>query len=349
MNIFIDPQQGEASEKEEPRLLFTPRPSVSLRERMPTVPQLAVALGGLALVFGISYVPGLVNSRTKEPEPRVRESITNEPLPLQIDHFEDVALTAHAAYVWDAREERALYNKNAGDRLPLASLTKLMTALVAYDTLGKTDTVTVTPDALMQEGESYLMPGTTFTVQDLTDFVLLTSSNDGAYALAAAAGLQISAGEAIDAFVTAMNAKAESLGLSQSSFSNPTGLDVSSSTSGGYGSARDVAFLMEYLIEERPDLLATTRERASTFNDQLGTAFAAFNTNEIVGDVPGILGSKTGFTDLAGGNLVVAFDAGLNRPIIISVLGSTREGRFTDVMTLVTRTQQALSDPSYGN
>ena len=69
----------------------------------------------------------------------------------------------------------------------------------------------------------------------------------------------------------------------------------------------------------------------------------AVNTNERIADIPGLIGSKTGFTRLAGGNLVIAYDAGLNRPIVIAVLGSTRKGRFSDVTTLINATAHVLT------
>ena len=66
------------------------------------------------------------------------------------------------------------------------------------------------------------------------------------------------------------------------------------------------------------------------------------NTNEIVSKIPNLIGSKTGYTDLAGGNLTIAFDLGHNRPIIVTVLGSTRAERFTDVLTLVAAIQESI-------
>ena len=71
------------------------------------------------------------------------------------------------------------------------------------------------------------------------------------------------------------------------------------------------------------------------FSSESGGAHAVLNTNRETGELPLLIASKTGYTDLAGGNLVIAFDAGFNRPIIIAVLGSTAEERFTDVEKLV--------------
>lgn len=311
---------------------------------LPAMPQLAIALGGLAVVFGFSYLPtsSAENAaNTVEVVPVVeqvqRAHVESAP-------FETVDISAHAAYVWDVREQRALYNKNAGQQLPLASLTKLMTALVASEHLGSGDSVEITAAAILQEGDSSLSMGEQFDARSLLDLTLITSSNDGAYALAAAAGASLIGANPEEAFIAAMNEKAAELELTQSHFNNPTGLDFDETTSGSYGSARDMAFLMEYLVLEHPEILAQTREASHTLYDHAGARFDAHNTNEVVTEIPGLIGSKTGYTDLAGGNLVIAFDAGLNRPIIISVLGSTREGRFTDIMELVERTQQLVSN-----
>ena len=84
-----------------------------------------------------------------------------------------------------------------------------------------------------------------------------------------------------------------------------------------------------------PEILRPTNTSATRINNTAGAYNDANNTNEVALKIPNMIGSKTGYTDLAGGNLTIAFDAGLNRPIIITVLGSTRDERFTDVFTLV--------------
>jgi D-alanyl-D-alanine carboxypeptidase (penicillin-binding protein 5/6) len=135
-----------------------------------------------------------------------------------------------------------------------------------------------------------------------------------------------------------MNAKANALGLKEMFFLNPTGLDTTSYLSGGYGSAHDMARLFSYALKQAPDVFEATASDHATFFSEDGTAHYAENTNEIVDRIPWLLASKTGFTDLAGGNLVVAFDAGLSRPVVLVVLGSTQEGRFSDVEKLIKAT-----------
>jgi len=178
-------------------------------------------------------------------------------------------------------------------------------------------------------------------MSELLGFTMMSSSNDGAYALAAAAGALETRSE--DGFLDQMNTKAKELGLAQTYFTNPTGLDANTVESGSYGSARDIAFLMEHIIKHTPAVLAHTTESSATFTDEAGEVHTATNTNQSIQMVANALGSKTGYTDLAGGNLVVAFDAGLNHPIIIAVLHSSREGRFSDVELLLERTKRALT------
>jgi len=217
-----------------------------------------------------------------------------------------------------------------------------MTALLANELLPATATVSVSQAAINQDGASGLLTDEQFTLLNISDLLLLTSSNDGAYAVAETLGREFDAVDPAEAFVALMNIRAEELGLTQTYFRNPTGLDVSTTEAGAYGSAREVAFLMEHMLTETPAIIEATADPAHTIISQNGLTHTARNTNQSVRNVPGIIGSKTGYTELAGGNLVIAFDAGVNRPVVAVVLGSTWQGRFNDIATLVERTQRAL-------
>jgi D-alanyl-D-alanine carboxypeptidase len=337
---------------------------------IPTSPQLAIALSLMGGLFAISYMPwfkasnltpgvgavqNALEERLREPEAVVAEphiatsstetSRVSTTTKAQAKLFEP-NIRASSAFVWDVRRQRALYKKNASSELPLASLTKLMTSLVALETLGAKAEVPMTLSAIQQDGPSDFEDGEVFTSLPLSDFALLSSSNDAAYALALASGKKISgiasSTESETAFVAAMNTRAKELGLTQTHFMNPTGLDQSDIESGSYGTARDVAFLMEYLVSRRPDIITGSTQVLGKVVGR--TTHSAHNTNELVNRIPALLGTKTGYTELAGGNLVVAFDAGFDRPIIVSVLGSSREGRFQDVDALITYAQQVLAD-----
>jgi D-alanyl-D-alanine carboxypeptidase len=115
-------------------------------------------------------------------------------------------------------------------------------------------------------------------------------------------------------------------------------------TSGGYGSAKDMAKLFQYIIENKPTLLEATQYEKLAIASK-SKVHTADNTNKIVSSIPALIASKTGLTDLSGGNLVIAFDAGLMRPIIISVLGSSEDGRFSDMQKLVEASLYSLKTP----
>jgi D-alanyl-D-alanine carboxypeptidase len=253
------------------------------------------------------------------------------------------SLEASAAIVLDLSTNAVLYEENKAMVLPLASITKLMTALLAHEILSESTSVSISEGATAQDGDSGLRGGESFYRSDLSELVLLTSSNDGAYALAERAGRELDQNAPVAAFVAAMNVRAEQLGLSSLRFLNPTGLDVSEREAGGYGSAEDVAKLMGYLLRTYPDIITPTKDEVVAIFNQAGDYHEAENTNSTVLAIDGLLASKTGFTDLAGGNLVIAYDAGLNRPIIVVALGSSRTGRFNDIIKLVAATNVSIS------
>src|SRR3989344_139660 len=242
----------------------------------------------------------------------------------------EVPLPAHAPIAYDVKTQKVLFAKNADAQLPLASLTKMMLALVAIETLGSEAHITITPEALSSEGDTGLKVGESWALQDLIDATLIPSSNDGAQALALALGHN-----QIGSAVSAMNKRARELDMLQTYFLNPTGLDESPSMAGALGSARDYARLLNYIVAHEPTILDGTTHNGTLLSSEGGSSITAVNTNEALGQIPGLIGGKTGLTDLAGGNLAVAFDTEIGHPVIIVVLGSTQEGRFNDVRALV--------------
>jgi D-alanyl-D-alanine carboxypeptidase (penicillin-binding protein 5/6) len=246
------------------------------------------------------------------------------------DAFANVPLQAKAAIVYDIPSGTVLYAKNADAQLPLASLTKLLTTYAAVKSLSPEDTVAITPEALAQDGDYGLTAGETFAFDDLARYALVGSSNDAAEAIAeAAAERRATSGPAL------LAGAASALGLSSTYAVNGTGLDLSTTQAGAYGSAHDVALLASAFLAAAPDLAHATVDTSVTVRDTAGRALMLKNTNQGVLHLPRLLLSKTGFTDLAGGNLAVIYDAGISHPVAVVVLGSTEDARFTDVDALV--------------
>lgn len=262
--------------------------------------------------------------------------------------FSEVTLTAKGAYVYDARTKEVLFAKNENTRLPLASLTKLMAALTALEISPEYGTVIVSREAIAAEGDSGLKPDERWTLKDLLDFSLVSSSNDGIRAIALSLGAlplsQANSDEIINDFVSAMNNLALKLDLKNTYFWNETGLDESEVKGGAYGTAKDITALMEYVVSYHPELLEATRNTEATFTSLNNFNHVATNTNNLVGYIPGFLGSKTGFSATAGGNLTFAFDPELGRPIIITILGSTEQGRFEDAKKLIDATLSYINN-----
>ncbi len=282
---------------------------------------LLILMGGLALLLSVSYILGQ----------RVDRGDNSTPTILAPKYFPEVALQAKAAYVYDARTNTVFFAKNENTRMPLASLTKVMSALVASESSYESDMVLVTEEALRRMGDSGLKSGERWSLRDLLDFSLVSSSNDGIAAVALALGTSRD-------FVQRMNAKAGELDLKNTYFWNETGLDESDVKGGAYGTAKDMAHLLSYTLAYHPELLAATREVSVDVLSLDDLIHKAENTNDVAGEIPGLLASKTGFTDTAGGNLVFAFDPELGRPIIVTILGSSQEGRFEDAKKLVEAT-----------
>lgn len=267
---------------------------------------------------------------------------------VKVSHaFDNLTLEAKSVYVFDLEQNKVIFQKNALAQLPLASLTKLMTALVATELLPKNSDITINKNFLAEDGDTGLLDGETWNLKNLLDFSLVVSSNDGARAIASVAG----AFEAnttdynigLKDFISKMNAEAKRLGLAETYFVNESGLDESDTQSGGYGSAVDVANLLKYILANKPELLEATKLTSSTFDSSLG-AHTAVNTDTEISKIPGLIASKTGYTTLAGGNLAIAFDAGLGHPIIAVVLGSSQDGRFSDMSQLVKATLSYVND-----
>lgn len=244
--------------------------------------------------------------------------------------FTKPTLEARAAVVYDIQTKTVIYSNNGNTSLPLASITKLVTALTSSKILNSESQITITEQDLAEGSNAGLAAGHNWHYNDLLDVMMTTSSNGAAKAIARSS--KETTGKD---FITMMNTVTNDLGLNSMTFRNETGLDMNYGGPGATGSAIDVAKLISVIAKSKPELLSSTRLTSITKTTVDQSYFSGRNTNLIVQTIPGFIASKTGFTDLAGGNLVVVLDAGLNHPIAIVVLGSSQEGRFSDMEKLV--------------
>lgn len=287
---------------------------------------LAVALLLLILfVGGAFYVVSSIGGQkdlSATPDPRKEEALKQ---------FKNLDIKAKAYLVYDASRKEVVYSKNESAQLPLASITKVMSAVVALDLAGRDTIIDVKPNNKFNNPNDRVsvVPGK-WKLGDLLRLTLVASSNGGINTISdALSSLQNFLGGEKH-FLDLMNKKAETLGLHQTYFLNESGLDINDSLAGAYGSSLDVAVLFDYAITSYPDIFGATRYDSIMINSTDGSFERAENTNAGVSEIRDLVASKTGFTELAQGNLVIAFDADQKSRIIVVVLGSTQEGRFED-------------------
>ena len=266
------------------------------------------------------------------------------------DPFIGVELEAKSAIVYDIKARKILFESNSNAQLPLASITKIMLALVVAESLPLDSVITIPYDTAPSGSAERLARGDKWKVSDVINFTLIASSNNGADILAAAANdavherfPQSPESDSDGSTIWRMNMLAQELGMGQTYFLNASGLDLSTTQSGSYSSARDVASMLAYAASTSPLLFTGTAQNGLLLTAEDGAKTSAFNTNEALGDIPGLAMGKTGYTDLAGGNLAVVFDIGLGRPVVAVVLGSSHAGRFKDMKTLVRLAREAVA------
>ncbi len=243
--------------------------------------------------------------------------------------FRDLPTRARAMYVYDVTEGKVLYDRHGTITLPIASLTKLMTAVIALQNLPSDTVITIDDESLKQEGSVGLKNGEKWKLADLLKVMLIGSSNDAAYAIAGS----VEGGR--EHFIKLMNDKAGELGLSKTVFYNESGLDQSKEKAGAYGSAEDIAKLLSYMYTTYPEYIIETQKKSWSGESEDHIKHTFSNTNTSVGRIEGIEASKTGFTNLAGGNLAVLSRPDGKNELAVVVLGSTLGGRYDDTINLI--------------
>jgi D-alanyl-D-alanine carboxypeptidase (penicillin-binding protein 5/6) len=314
-----------------------PRPRTHRKEEEDRSFLLPVVLAFVILTVGVGavilFLPQTQTYTAPSENAAAAVISTTTPAP---NAYANISLIGKAAIVYDLTDGQTLYQQDANEPLPLASVTKLLTLYAASSALSPNSTVTMTAQDLAQTNDAAdngFTVGESFTFEDLARLTLAASSNNGAEAIAEAAD-QVKGTDT----ATLLDAAASSLDLSQTHATNASGLDINTTVSGGYGSAKDIARLAGALIKQAPLIADATTLPSIRITSLDGKVHSFANTDIDVTHYPGLLLSKTGYTDLAGGNLVIVYDAAINHPVAIVVLGSTENGRFTDVSELMAAT-----------
>ncbi len=239
--------------------------------------------------------------------------------------FENISIEAQAFSVYDQTQKKKIYGKNDNVTMPIASLTKIMTVAVALNNHSLEDVVAVSPEAIKQDGDYGFFVGEKFKVEELAKFTLVGSVNDGAYLMA----------EKPDDFLIQMNSKAQRIGMENTLFLNATGLDFNDQFAGAYASAENVNIMALYAFLGHRGVFSASAMPEISIKSESGFHHSIKNTNYITEKISNLLFSKTGFTPLSGGNLTIIYRDKYEHDIVITVLGSTMEGRFSDMEKII--------------
>ena len=233
-------------------------------------------------------------------------------------------ISAESVLIYDTTSKQVLYSKNPKERLPMASLTKITTAVIALESPKKNNQYSVSAADLVGEDSMGLDAGEKLTLSDLLYGLILPSGNDAAETLAS----NFSKGR--NSFIKAMNDKVKTLGLSDTNFTNPTGLEGDGKQ---YTTVYDLMVITQYALSN----FSLFDQVVSTFDynipySSLHKAFYLENQTNLLTSYPGVKGVKTGYTPEAGLCLVTFLDYDGHK-IIAVILGSDdRRGEMIELL-----------------
>ena len=247
------------------------------------------------------------------------------------------SIDATYAYVVDGNGT-VYFERDPDKQTHIASVTKIMTAIVALENSQLTDQVTVSAEAAsIGESSASLKEGDVLSMEDAIKALLTSSGNDAAIAIADTVGAKLGGeGGAQAAFVSAMNAKAAALGCMNTLFANPHGLDFNQYAGDMHSTARDVATMSAYAMKSQTfrDIVSKDKATITVTRAGVATPLELESTDELIGAYEGACGIKTGFTSLAGECFAGACNRdGLDLYAIV-LNSSSEQQRFTDAKTL---------------
>ncbi len=302
-----------------------------MRKLKPDEHTFIFTLLALCVLFYLAYVGH--QDQNKKNELRIKK----EELVLSASRlFAEESLSAKAVYVYDATDRAPLFAINENTPLPLASLTKIMTALVAKHDISQTEKIYISKNALSESGDTGLRTGEMWKIDDLISLMLISSSNDAAAAIRE----HFDAKNGTGSLIARMNEYGRELSLEQMTFYNESGLD-NGIMPGAIGTAAQTAQLFLIALRDAPEIMVMTTKSDIQLTRERGGSIHVENTNNLSTYVDDLLASKTGYTTLAGGNLGIVFRVPVyGHEIVAVVLGSTQEDRFTDMKFLINATTE---------
>lgn len=294
------------------------------------------------LLLIVAIVLGYTTFSNKQDTLRLQSQASNRKLEiaaidkvskLEISNFNFENITAKSVLtlaVTSGNYQKVLLQKNSDQPFPIASLTKLMTAVIVREKISLRKEVVATADYVGGYGSANVLEvGKTYTVLELLKNILISSDNDSARLLSSFIGEE--------KFINLMNSKARDLNLTQTKFTNVTGLDsLIEGQSDNVSSANDIAKLMLYIDDKHPDLFQITRDTQYNFCDIDQSCYTIHSTNLFLNN-PNfkfkIIGGKTGYTFSAGKNLALILQPFDGIFLINIVLGSQDNFADTKVIT----------------
>ena len=245
---------------------------------------------------------------------------TDISIPLLINSSYQPTLSAEGVYIVDKNSFTPIFEQNSTKKLYPASTTKIITALVAYDIYDLNKIITI--NKIPEEGQMMgLVPGERISVEYLLYGTLIHSGNDSAYALAHEYGY--------DKFIELMNKKAQELQMKDTHFENPVGYDSARQ----YTTSFDLALAARELLENKYLSKIVSIKEITISDIDFKYFHVLSNINKLLGEISGIGGVKTGYTEEAGENLVSFYKHGNNKEYIIVIMKS--EDRFQDTINTV--------------
>lgn len=254
----------------------------------------------------------------------VRSTDTLKRMPLRKWDVLDPSIRAHAVLIQTLDEDFPFLSYQTRESWPMASLTKLMTAVVVLESVGEDKKISITQNAVNTEGiAGGLVSGEVYSTQDLLKIMLLTSSNDAAVAFEDHVGGR-------SEFIRLLNKKAGEIGMKHTIFHDASGLnDLNTST------IQDLLLLVRYIIKNEPEIFNWTRLDSvliQPFNDAKSRTL--LNINPFVQDRD-FIGGKTGTSDAAKENLIGIFSFGEYRVVVIILGSPNRVQEVTDLLKWV--------------